>query len=135
MTGVNNFDGALYLRDVRPNILQYSDINTFVLTREEFIGIAISAVVIDIIKPKNIRTALIADELLNKQYTDWQHPNESATLLFSVTNMSSDVAFFYPAVSTVKGHASLGKGKSYLYELSVVPTTHALETPNWIYGI
>ncbi|XP_052241965.1 cholinesterase 2-like isoform X1 [Dreissena polymorpha] len=134
MTGVNNFDGALYLRDVWPNILHYSDMNTFVLTRDEFIRIAIPAVVIDIIKPKNIRTALIAEELLNIQYTDWQHPNDSATLRFSLTNMSSDVAFFYPAVSTVKGHALLGKGKSYLYELSVVPTTHALQTPNWISG-
>ncbi|KAH3729753.1 hypothetical protein DPMN_055731 [Dreissena polymorpha] len=67
-----------------------------------------------------------------RDYTDWQRPNDSATLLFSLLSMSNDVGFFYPAVSTVKWHAVLRKGKTHLYELSVIPTTHTLQAPNWI---
>ncbi|KAH3724279.1 cholinesterase 2-like [Dreissena polymorpha] len=134
MTGVNNFDGALYLVVVWPNIIHYSDMNTFNLTREEFIDLAIPKVINDVIKPKNNRTEAIVAEVLDIQYTDWQRPNDSATLRFSLTNMSSDAVFFFPAVSTAKGHAALRKGKTYLYELSAVPTTHGIPTPNWIQG-
>ncbi|KAH3729724.1 hypothetical protein DPMN_055702 [Dreissena polymorpha] len=52
-------------------------------------------------------------KLLDFEYTDWQRPNDSATLLFSLLSMSNDVGFFYPAVSTVKWHAILRKGKTY----------------------
>ncbi|XP_052243610.1 cholinesterase 2-like isoform X5 [Dreissena polymorpha] len=134
MTGANNFDGAVYFRDVWPFIFKTTDMNTFNLTRGQFTGIAIPSIIADAIKPKNHNIASIMGKLLDFEYTDWQLPNDSTTLLFSLTNMSNDVGFFYPVVSTVKGHAALRKGKTYLYQLSAVPTTHTLQTPNWIQG-
>ncbi|KAH3729738.1 hypothetical protein DPMN_055716 [Dreissena polymorpha] len=133
IVGANNFDGALNLFALS-STLNVTDINTFNLTRAQFTGIIIPHTISDAIKPKNDNIAAIMRNLLDFEYTDWQHPNDSATLWFSTINMSSDSGFFFPAVSTVKGHAALRKGKTYLYELSAVPTTHILPTPNWIQG-
>ncbi|KAH3729761.1 hypothetical protein DPMN_055739 [Dreissena polymorpha] len=130
---MNNFDGVLNLFALS-STLNVTDINTFNLTRAQFTGIIIPHTISDAIKPKNDNIAAIMRNLLDFEYTDWQHPNDSATLWSSTINIWSDSVFFFPAVSTVKGHAALRKGKTYLYELSAVPTTHILPTPNWIQG-
>ncbi|WAR06867.1 CEL-like protein [Mya arenaria] len=134
LTGFNEFDGALYVRDVWPSLLGYTDMDSLTVTREQFSKVVVPITVSAAWPSANNATAEVLGRLVDFMYTNWSRPDDSVFLRNALVELSSDIAFFGPAISTVHGHASLGGGRTFLYRFSVTPTTHALKTPLWIEG-
>ncbi|XP_053395718.1 neuroligin-4, X-linked-like [Mercenaria mercenaria] len=81
------------------------------------------------------------------QYTDWSRPDDTKIIRDKMLDISSDFAFFVPAINTIKKHQVLGKpGKtSYFYVFEHKPplmpapywlqsATHAMELP-YVFGL
>ena len=51
-----------------------------------------------------------------------------------MTLVTSDVAYFVPAVQTLEAHSKTSNGRSYLYEFTAEPSSHLLPTPSWFKG-
>ncbi|WAQ93523.1 CEL-like protein [Mya arenaria] len=134
LTGINDFDGAIQITSIWPSILGYTNIDNFTLTQEKFSKVVVPITVSAAQPSVNNETADVLGRLMDFMYTDWSRPDDSDAVRNALVDLSNDVPFFAPAMSTVEGHASLGGARTFLYQFSVAPTTHTLETPSWITG-
>ncbi|XP_045197570.2 neuroligin-4, X-linked-like [Mercenaria mercenaria] len=69
-----------------------------------------------------------------QQYIDWSRPEDTKMIRDNMIDFWSDVAFFVPAINTIKKHQALGKpGKtSYFYVFDHKPPFD--RTPLWLEG-
>ncbi|KAL4223079.1 Carboxylesterase 5A [Mactra antiquata] len=134
LTGVNNYDGALYMVSVWPYVLHYSDINNPHITRQQLNDVY-KGIVENTLHVKDNKTAEMLREMIEFEYTNWTDPSSFLSTRVSLLNISSDVGFFFPAISAAQGHvASNGRGKTYFYEFSYEPVKHIIVMPTWIHG-
>ena len=135
ITGVNNFDGALYLKDVWPGILNETFPNIHV-TQDQFSNLIVPQSVRGVFKPNCKRVEDLLNSAIVFEYTDWQDPKNDTKVRGKLVDMSSDIAFFSPAIDTVKAHSMFRQGRTYFYlfGLDLDFSQHALPTPDFIKG-
>ncbi|XP_052808031.1 cholinesterase 2-like [Mya arenaria] len=134
LTGFNEFEGALYLFNVWPSYLSYTNMDSLTVTREQFSKVVVPVTVSAARPSANNATAEVLGRLLDFMYTNWSRPDDSVLLRDALVELTSDSAFFEPAISTVHVHATFGGARTFLYRFSVTPTTHVFKTPSWIEG-
>ncbi|KAL4226010.1 Carboxylesterase 5A [Mactra antiquata] len=135
LSGVNNFDGALYMTGVWPYRIQNAaNLNNPQITRNELENIVFEGIVSLMLQAKDNDTKQLLKQLVTFEYTDWSNPDSVESTRESTLNISCDVGFFYPAISAAQVHASSGEGKTYFYEFIHAPAVHAITMPSWIHG-
>ncbi|XP_053397712.1 cholinesterase 2-like [Mercenaria mercenaria] len=134
LSGVNNYDGALYMSSVWPFLLGYTNIDSPKITRDQLDNIVILDTVNSILSPKDNRTRDILQKVVIFEYTNWTDPDSFESTRTSTVSLSSDVGFFSPAIRAAQAHAMAQNGKTYFYEFSVPVKNHVLKTPTWITG-
>lgn len=134
LSGINNYDGALNMLSVWPNLIGYTNINSPRITRDQFQNIVIRGTVDGLLKPKDNITRTILENVVSFVYTNWTDPGSFVSTRTSTVKISSDVGFFSPAIRAAKAHATAGKGHTYFYEFGVDVEQHIFATPDWIKG-
>lgn len=134
LSGVNDFEGGLYVLYVWQQILGYTNTSYPVITRTDINDIIIPYVIDQIIPNGNDISKQILQKLLPFRYTNWSDPDSFESTRNNLLTLSSDVAFFQPAIIAANAHASLQRGKTYFYEYNYEPEKKAKTHPSWLRG-
>ena len=130
--GSTSIDGALYLGDWAKR-LNITDLEKFTIPRHvfesEFIPDELAYHFTDV---KSIPD--VAKELTVFVYTNWTAPDNDLQRNFMLVDYFSDSRMFMGMVSSVQLHAKSDKGRTYMYEFSIKPTTHLIPVPKWLDG-
>lgn len=134
MVGVNNGEGGLILLVEWLGKLHQRDLNTLKVSVSDFRNIVAPYMIAQVLElPGNGSEEALRSAILF-EYVDWNDPDNNDILRKQLLDLSSDVAFFAPAVQTMTAHSSNSVGRSYLYEFSVEPPIRLLPTPDWFRG-
>ena len=132
MMGSNSIDGALYLNEFA-NAVNISDPEYLKVPRDlyedYFIQTTIASIFSDLRHiPDLMKVATVFE------YTNWTNPDDYMARNFMLVKLMNDAALFVPSVATVGLHSEGLRGRSYLYEFSVRPTTRVISVPSWLEG-
>ena len=133
MTGVNQFDGGANLYYVGL-LLNTTNMNTFMPNRQLFADTLLPIFLNTTFQLQNKDALSVMSKLADVEYTDWTQPDNSEALRMAFVEFSSDSAFFYPAIATVRAHSARKMAKTCFYQFSVNVSTHLLDTPSWLLG-
>ena len=132
MMGSTSIDGALYLGDWAKR-LNITDLEKFKVPRNvyetEFIPDELAYHFTDI---KTISDE--AKKMTVYVYTNWTVPDDDLARNFMLVDYFSDSRMFLGMVSTIQLHSKSDKGRTYMYEFSIKPTTHLIPVPKWLDG-
>lgn len=135
LSGVNNFDGALFISTVWPYVLGYTDVNNPRITRDQFENTVVLDTVASNLLPTDNYTRNVLQKVVAFEYTNWTDPDSFSSTRISTLEISCDVGFFFPAIRAAQAHAMADKANTYFYEFSVNVDHHVLKTPSWIKGM
>ena len=132
--GVNNGEGGLIVLTEWLRQLQQRHLDNMTVTVTDIRNIVAPYMINEVLEPPNNKSLDALKAAIEFEYVDWKNPNDNDLLRQNLYQLSSDVAFFVPAVQTMIAHSSASRGLSYLYEFSVEPPMRPLPTPKWFRG-
>ena len=134
MTGVNNGEGALILLTLWLGLLGQANMDNMTVTISDFRDVVAPWVISAAIQPNSNDSFEALKNAIVFEYIDWTDPDNNELLRRNLLRLSSDIAFFLPAVRTMEFHSYFPLGRSYLYEFIAEPPQRLLPTPVWFHG-
>ena len=132
--GVNNGEGGLIVLTEWLRQLQQRYLDNMTVTVSDIRDIVAPYMINEAVKPPDNTSFDALKAAILYEYVDWQHPNDNDLLRQNLFQLSSDIAFFVPAVQTMIAHSTPVRGRSYFYQFSVEPPMRPVPTPAWFRG-
>ncbi|KAL4224348.1 Neuroligin-1 [Mactra antiquata] len=126
VVGVNNQEGfSAFVYFWKPKNALNDTSNNFTISHSLFKDQVVPNVANVSLPPLvSERTKAIVEELLYFTYTNWQNPMNAAALKSNGIALYDDAYMNAGTIKSIAGHAALGSGRTYLYELGFQTLYH-----------